>query len=287
MFRVNVVDVTHTTLTLEAAGKPEKLEALLSLLRDFGVVELSRTGRIALGRGDRGIKDRTLKVANDSLSDAANARTRKEPTDMATIYYEKDTEPGVLADQKIAVLGFGSQGHAHAQNLQDSGFDVRVGLRPGSASRRRGRGGGASRARHRRRGGRGRRGHVSAARHLARGGLHRGHRAEPQRRQHADVRPRVLGAFRHGHPAGRRRRDDDRAEGAGPPRAPHVRAGDRHAGAGRGAAGRDRQGEAARARLRQRHRRARAPGSSRPPSRRRPRPTSSASRRSSAAGSPS
>jgi ketol-acid reductoisomerase len=55
---------------------------------------------------------------------------------MATIYYEKDTDTGVLADQKIAVLGYGSQGHAHAQNLQDSGFDVRVGLRPGSASRR-------------------------------------------------------------------------------------------------------------------------------------------------------
>jgi ketol-acid reductoisomerase len=54
---------------------------------------------------------------------------------MATIYYEKDTDPGVLADQKIAVLGYGSQGHAHSQNLQDSGLDVRVGLRPGSASR--------------------------------------------------------------------------------------------------------------------------------------------------------
>jgi ketol-acid reductoisomerase len=56
---------------------------------------------------------------------------------MATIYYEKDTDPGVLADQKIAVLGYGSQGHAHSQNLQDSGLDVRVGLRPGSASRAR------------------------------------------------------------------------------------------------------------------------------------------------------
>jgi ketol-acid reductoisomerase len=54
---------------------------------------------------------------------------------MATIYYEKDTDPGVLADQKIAVLGYGSQGHAHSQNLRDSGLDVRVGLRPGSASR--------------------------------------------------------------------------------------------------------------------------------------------------------
>jgi ketol-acid reductoisomerase len=54
---------------------------------------------------------------------------------MATIYYEKDTDPGVLADQKIAVLGYGSQGHAHSQNLRDSGLDVRVGVRPGSASR--------------------------------------------------------------------------------------------------------------------------------------------------------
>ena len=55
---------------------------------------------------------------------------------MAMIYYEKDTDPGVLSDQKIAVLGFGSQGHAHAQNMQDSGLDVRVGLRAGSPSRK-------------------------------------------------------------------------------------------------------------------------------------------------------
>jgi ketol-acid reductoisomerase len=54
---------------------------------------------------------------------------------MATIFYEKDTDPGVLADQKIAVLGYGSQGHAHAQNLKDSGLDVRVGLRSSSSSR--------------------------------------------------------------------------------------------------------------------------------------------------------
>jgi ketol-acid reductoisomerase len=54
---------------------------------------------------------------------------------MATIYYDNDTDPEILRDQKIAVLGFGSQGHAHAQNLKDSGYDVRVGLRSGSASR--------------------------------------------------------------------------------------------------------------------------------------------------------
>ena len=53
---------------------------------------------------------------------------------MATIYHESDTDASALQGDKIAVLGFGSQGHAHAQNLQDSGFDVRVGLRPGSTS---------------------------------------------------------------------------------------------------------------------------------------------------------
>ena len=54
---------------------------------------------------------------------------------MATIYYEKDADPGALQGQRIAILGFGSQGHAHALNLRDSGYDVRVGLRVGSSSR--------------------------------------------------------------------------------------------------------------------------------------------------------
>ncbi|MDE3008343.1 MAG: ketol-acid reductoisomerase, partial [Acidobacteriota bacterium] len=53
---------------------------------------------------------------------------------MTTMYYEKDAKPELLKDKKIAVLGYGSQGHAHALNLKDSGFDVRVGLRPDSSS---------------------------------------------------------------------------------------------------------------------------------------------------------
>src|SRR5438270_11022932 len=53
---------------------------------------------------------------------------------MATIYYEKDADPAALEGQRIAVLGYGSQGHAHALNLRDSGHDVRVGLREGSKS---------------------------------------------------------------------------------------------------------------------------------------------------------
>jgi ketol-acid reductoisomerase len=53
---------------------------------------------------------------------------------VATIYYEKDAERSALQGQKLAVLGFGSQGHAHALNLRDSGHNVRVGLREGSKS---------------------------------------------------------------------------------------------------------------------------------------------------------
>jgi acetolactate synthase-1/3 small subunit len=63
VFRVRVADVTHETLTIEATGNPEKLNALLGLLDDFGIVELARTGRIALTRGNKGIRERVLKSA--------------------------------------------------------------------------------------------------------------------------------------------------------------------------------------------------------------------------------
>ncbi|MDR2346688.1 MAG: ketol-acid reductoisomerase [Planctomycetaceae bacterium] len=52
----------------------------------------------------------------------------------ATIYYEKDADLSNLKDKTIAVLGYGSQGHAHALNLRDSGLKVVVGQRPGSAN---------------------------------------------------------------------------------------------------------------------------------------------------------
>ena len=53
---------------------------------------------------------------------------------MATMFYDKDADLSLLNGRKIAVIGFGSQGHAHALNLKDSGCDVVVGLYPGSKS---------------------------------------------------------------------------------------------------------------------------------------------------------
>ncbi|MCL2454732.1 MAG: ketol-acid reductoisomerase [Micrococcales bacterium] len=54
---------------------------------------------------------------------------------MAELFYEDDADLAVIASKKVAVIGYGSQGHAHALNLRDSGVDVRVGLREGSSSR--------------------------------------------------------------------------------------------------------------------------------------------------------
>jgi ketol-acid reductoisomerase len=50
------------------------------------------------------------------------------------IYYDKDCDLSIIRDKKVAIIGYGSQGHAHANNLKDSGVDVTVGLRAGSAS---------------------------------------------------------------------------------------------------------------------------------------------------------
>jgi len=55
---------------------------------------------------------------------------------LVTIYTQRDANPAALAGGRIAVLGYGSQGRAHALNLRDSGFDIVVGARAGGTSER-------------------------------------------------------------------------------------------------------------------------------------------------------
>ena len=50
------------------------------------------------------------------------------------VYYDRDADQDIIRSKKVAIIGYGSQGHAHANNLQDSGVDVVVGLRTGSSS---------------------------------------------------------------------------------------------------------------------------------------------------------
>jgi len=56
IFRANVVDVDAESLVVEATGTPEKIAALQELLRPYGIVEMTRTGRVALARGAPGLK---------------------------------------------------------------------------------------------------------------------------------------------------------------------------------------------------------------------------------------
>ena len=53
---------------------------------------------------------------------------------MMKVYYEKDADLSLIKGKKVTIVGYGSQGHAHAQNLNDSGVKVTVGLRKGGAS---------------------------------------------------------------------------------------------------------------------------------------------------------
>jgi acetolactate synthase I/III small subunit len=65
VFRAKIVDVGHDSITIEAAGNPRKLEAMLDLLQPFGIREFVRSGTISLARGGR------------SLQDGARARMRR------------------------------------------------------------------------------------------------------------------------------------------------------------------------------------------------------------------
>jgi acetolactate synthase I/III small subunit len=63
LFRAKVVDVAPESLTIEATGSPDKVDAMLDLLESHGIRELVRTGRVALARGAKGISEKPLRVA--------------------------------------------------------------------------------------------------------------------------------------------------------------------------------------------------------------------------------
>ena len=66
LFRAKVVDVATDTVTVEATGSRDKIEALLRVLEPFGIKELVQSGVVAMGRGPRSISDRTLRPADRS-----------------------------------------------------------------------------------------------------------------------------------------------------------------------------------------------------------------------------
>jgi acetolactate synthase-1/3 small subunit len=63
VFRATVADVTTDSVTAEVTGPPDKIAAFEDLVSSYGIIELVKTGRVALARGARGIKDRQLRAA--------------------------------------------------------------------------------------------------------------------------------------------------------------------------------------------------------------------------------
>jgi len=133
VFRGRVVDVAPDSLIVEVSGTVDKIDGLLEVLRPYGVLEMARTGRIAMTRGGD-----LLQPPAEAEPAAACQKLRpnsEENTRMAKLYYDKDADLSLIQSKKVAIIGYGSQGHAHALNLRDSGGNVRVGLPAGSASR--------------------------------------------------------------------------------------------------------------------------------------------------------
>ena len=161
---------------------------------------------------------------------------------MATLYYESDADPTLIAGRKVAILGYGSQGHAHALNLLESGVDVRVALREGSTSRRKAEDAGLR--------------VTSLAEAAAEADVIMILLPDTEQKAAYDefVAPNLSDGdmlmFAHGFnirfkqivPPPGRRRDDGGAERPRSPRAPDVHRGRRGPVLGRGAPGRDRQG---------------------------------------------
>ena len=112
-----MVDIGPRSVTVEMTGESDKIKAFIALVRPLGIKEIVRSGKIAMARsvqlnGDSACARRTLNEGS------LRSRRRSER----------------FRPKKIAIIGFGSQGHAHALNLRDSGMDVRVGLRKDSPS---------------------------------------------------------------------------------------------------------------------------------------------------------
>src|SRR5438105_1800268 len=140
VYRARVVDVSPESLVIETTGTEDKIDSLIEVLRPYGLIEMVRTGRVSLTRGSgNGDGKGGCAEGGEGASRATEPGFGAEPhlirSDMATMYYDKDADLAIIRSKKVGVIGYGSQGHAHALNLRDSGVSVRVGLPTASRSR--------------------------------------------------------------------------------------------------------------------------------------------------------
>ena len=120
IYRANIVDVAKNSLIISLTGSQSKIDSFIALLDGFKITELARTGITGLARGAANL----LFITFGGICKMAEAK----------IYYQSDCNLSLLDGKTIAIIGYGSQGHAHALNLKDSGCHVIIGLYEGSKS---------------------------------------------------------------------------------------------------------------------------------------------------------
>ena len=126
IFGARVVDSSTEGFALEATGDPEKLDEFIDVMRSYGEIEITRSGAVAVS-----LEAKKLRLQPPVLTEGGDRRTSPiRSHQMAKRYYEKDDKLALLKGRTVAIIGYGSQGHAHALNLRDSGVDVVVGLYP-------------------------------------------------------------------------------------------------------------------------------------------------------------
>ena len=153
VFRARVVDSTTESFVFEMTGAAEKLNAFIGLMEPLGLVEVSRTGAVAIARGTGFEARDSFNASSGEASTIGRTRAGPASYDQASsphrliaqgrrrrmrVYYDRDADVNLIKAKKVAVIGYGSQGHAHANNLRDSGVkEVVVALRPDRLRHRR------------------------------------------------------------------------------------------------------------------------------------------------------
>jgi ketol-acid reductoisomerase len=131
LYQANVVEEGASEIVLEATATPPLLNSLLRALEPHGVLEVARGGAIALARP--ALVDHSRLRRTSSIIPGVPMTAERSAAPLR-IYYDHDADSRRLQGKTIAIIGYGSQGHAHALNLRDSGAKVIVGLRAGGKS---------------------------------------------------------------------------------------------------------------------------------------------------------
>ena len=121
-------------LVIEVTGDTGKIQAFLRVLEPYGIKEIARAGLLAIGRGRRASPNACADHARLRATPHRPPEPRRH-TLVTEIFYDNDADLSLIQGKKVAVIGYGSQGHAHALNLRDSGVEVKIGLKEGSKSR--------------------------------------------------------------------------------------------------------------------------------------------------------